>query len=143
MLTENGRVLAVEDDGLWVETLQQSACAQCSARSGCGQKLLGEALMPNMTSVKAYFSEPPTRIFRVGEQVDIGIAEHALLTATLLAYLVPLLALLFGAGVFQFVFASEWLSLVGALFGLAVGGLLVRAHARRNRSNPLFHPVVL
>ena len=51
MLTETGKVIAIEDDGLWVETLQLSACAQCAARQGCGQRVLAKAGMQNLHHV--------------------------------------------------------------------------------------------
>ena len=40
MLTETGRVVAVDDDGLWVETVRRSTCNACGVRQGCGHGLL-------------------------------------------------------------------------------------------------------
>ena len=42
MLTESGRVVAVNDSTVWVETIQQSTCGQCAARKGCGQSMLSK-----------------------------------------------------------------------------------------------------
>lgn len=57
MLSETGRVVAIDKDGLWVETLKTSSCAKCSAQSGCGQNLAAK-LLPNshMTLIKALFT---------------------------------------------------------------------------------------
>lgn len=57
MLTETGRVIAIDDDGVWVETLKQSACHQCKARKGCGQKLLASTFA-NTSKLKVYFRSP-------------------------------------------------------------------------------------
>ena len=143
MLTETGRVLAIDDDGLWVETLQQSTCAQCAAKNGCGQRLLGDLLMPNMTAVKAYFAPGQRRIYRLDEQVEIGIDERALLVTTLTAYMLPLGLMLLGAGLAHHLLGVEWLSVLGALVGLLLGGILVGKHARLHRNNPLYHPQVM
>ena len=40
MLVETGRVVAVEEDSLWVETIRQSTCGSCAAQKGCGHGLL-------------------------------------------------------------------------------------------------------
>jgi sigma-E factor negative regulatory protein RseC len=42
MILETGVVVAVESDGLWVETIQKSACEVCVAEKGCGQKFLSK-----------------------------------------------------------------------------------------------------
>ncbi len=99
--------------------------------------------MPGMTSVKAYLDSNNTRIFRVGEQVQIGIDERALLVATLLAYFVPLVLMLLAAGLSHMAFGSDGLSALAALFGLAIGAWFVRLHARRQQHSALFHPQVL
>ena len=40
MLTETGRVVAVDGDRLWVETIRKSTCGSCAAQKGCGHGLL-------------------------------------------------------------------------------------------------------
>lgn len=55
VLYETGRVVAVDGDGLWLETLKKSTCGQCSARAGCGQQLLAKSALTNMTFIKAFF----------------------------------------------------------------------------------------
>ena len=42
MLTEVGRVIAVERDGLWVETIRSSTCGSCGARKACGHGLANQ-----------------------------------------------------------------------------------------------------
>jgi len=97
VLTEQGRALAVDEDGLWVETHKQSACAKCSAQKGCGQSLLAKSTMPNMTCVKALFDGPSPRIWKIGDSVVIGVNEMTFLKATLISYLLPLLLMVLGA----------------------------------------------
>jgi len=40
MLRESGRVVAIESDAVWVETIRSSLCGSCAAKAGCGQDYL-------------------------------------------------------------------------------------------------------
>jgi sigma-E factor negative regulatory protein RseC len=40
MLTEQARVVALDAETVWVETIRQSSCGSCSARAGCGHGML-------------------------------------------------------------------------------------------------------
>ncbi len=127
MLTETGRVLAVDEDGLWVETHKQSACAQCSAKQGCGQSLLAESALKDMTVIKAYFNTlaQRDRVWQVGASVAIGIDERALVRGALTAYLLPLILMLAGAWLGQMLL-GELFSVLFALLGLGLGALALR-----------------
>jgi len=131
MLTETGTVVAVEPDGLWVETLKQSTCGQCQARHGCGQKLLLKG-QSEMNYVKALFlGNELDHIWREGQQVLIGIEERALLDATFLAYLLPLFGMMAAMLLAHYLLGSELAVALGALLGLGAGGLFVRAYANK------------
>lgn len=135
MLYETGRVVAVESDGLWVETLKQSACAQCAAKAGCGQKLLNNfAVSHNMTLIKAIFSHlSPHEEWGVGDQVLLGIDRQALVKAALLTYMLPLVLMLLGicAGfyIYEHFDVHEATSVIGGALGLLGGAFLVRLHS--------------
>jgi len=142
MLIEKGLVVSVDEDGLWVETLQQSACDACSAQKGCGQSLVARSLMSNMTLIKARFSfNSDERIWHVGQEVDIGIQENALVFATLIVYLFPLLMLVVGAlagSIF-----GELGSVIGSLVGFSLGALIVRWHSATRSKQSFYDAVVL
>lgn len=133
MLTETGKVVAIEGDGLWVETLKQSACAKCQAQKGCGQKLLA-ATSDNMSYVKAVFSkefsQSAGKLWVVGDHVTIGIEERALVVGTFLTYLVPLLFLIIGATLAShFNFPDQMVAFFSFL-SLIFGGFLVSKYLR-------------
>ena len=130
LLTETGQVIAVDEDGLWVETLKKTTCSACAARHGCGQRLLASASQ-NMSLIKALFRQDESSgIWKVGDIVSIGMEETALLRAALYVYLGPLLCLLL------FVLAGAGLGLPDGLLallavaGILIGGLIVRLHAQ-------------
>ncbi len=149
MLKETGTVIAVDHDGLWVETLKQSTCAKCAVKSGCGQQLMSK-LSPSshsMTLVKAIFSEYSANdVWEEGDQVILGVNESALVLAALLAYGVPLVGLIVGALVgerFGFLQSNDMSSLFGAIVGLLCGGAVVKFHSRFVQDKSVFHAYVL
>ncbi|MBO4837735.1 MAG: SoxR reducing system RseC family protein [Clostridia bacterium] len=79
----------------------------------------------------------------VGDQVDVRMPEARTLKATLMAYAVPLLAMLAGLAVGFMLNCGDLVSLLLALGGLAAGYLAVRAFEMRLRRDPLGRPTVI
>ncbi|MDX5300342.1 MAG: SoxR reducing system RseC family protein [Gammaproteobacteria bacterium] len=131
MIEESGRVVALEGEGVWVQVIRQSACQSCSARKGCGQ-----AALAGMSGGRAHqvWIENPLGA-QVGDQVRIGVSEAAMLRASLLVYLVPLLALMLAAVVASGAGLGEgWVVLsggTGLVFGFGMVRYLQRALASR------------
>lgn len=120
MITETGRVIALQGDQAWVQTIRQSACGSCSARQGCGQRVLASASGGRANQVLVANSLGA----RVGDEVTVAIAESALLSASLLVYALPLLLFVAGALVgHRLVPGSDAGALTGALLGLGAGFL--------------------
>lgn len=123
MITETGKVVAVEGDKAWVQTIRASACQSCSARAGCGQRALASVSGGRANQVLVINSASA----RVGDEVVLGIDEQSLLRASLMVYGVPLLLMLaFCIAGFQWLGGSDLSAIVGALSGMGVGFLLVR-----------------
>lgn len=99
MLTEVGRVVAVEADGVWVETIRTTACDSCAAKSGCGQGTLGRALgRQNKGLIKALESESLSAAdCALDDYVEIALPEDVVLKGSAVVYLVPLMLGLIGA----------------------------------------------
>ena len=91
MLTETGRVVAIETDTVWVETIRTSTCGRCAARSGCGHGVLARA-----TGAKGLIRVRATDALRasdcrIHDEVTIELPESAILQGSALMYLLPLL----------------------------------------------------
>ncbi len=148
MLKETGTVVAVDTDGLWVETMQQSACAKCSAKQGCGQQLLNK-LSPsqNMTFIKALFTDSSRRhIWVSGDTAVLGVNENALVFAALLAYGLPLTLMIAGIGLGGYwagALSNDLYTVSGALVGLIIGGAAVKLHGLFIRDDSVFQAYVL
>ncbi|WP_273428231.1 SoxR reducing system RseC family protein [Marinobacter sp.] len=118
MITETGTVIALKGEQVWVQTISQSACENCSARSGCGQRVLASASGGRANQVLVH----NTVSAQVGDEVTLGIDEQALLSASLMVYALPLLLMVLAS------IAGHRLSggmdagaIAGAVTGLAAG----------------------
>lgn len=140
MIEEPGRVVALEEGAVWVQTLRKSTCSSCSANAGCGQGLLDKLAI---TSQRGNVRALTDLQLAVGDEVVIGVREELLLCSAVQVYLLPLLALLGGGFVAQSLRLSEPLSIFLGLSALLVAGLLVRWRSLRVADDPRLQPVVM
>lgn len=133
---ESGRVVAIEDDALWVETIRRSTCGTCAAQKGCGQGLLNKMGDGKRNHIRVLLDGVPASKFNLDDAVEFSVPDNVLLKAAALVYLLPLLAMLLGMGLAHEWFDSESMAALGALAGFAGGFLLVRFHAVMNAQNP-------
>ncbi|MBP8170915.1 MAG: SoxR reducing system RseC family protein [Pseudomonas sp.] len=140
MIEESGRVVALEDGAVWVQTLRQSTCASCSANAGCGQGLLDKLAI---SSQRGHVRALTDLHLAIGDEVVIGVREELLLGSAVQVYLLPLLALLGGGLLAQSLGLSEPLTIALGLGGLVVAGLLVRRRSLRVADDPDLQPVVV
>jgi sigma-E factor negative regulatory protein RseC len=145
MLTETGRVIAIEADGLWVETVRRSTCGTCAAQKGCGHGLLHKISDGKRGYIRVLPGEGGIGRYNLDDQVLISIPEEVILRGSFIAYVLPLVAMLLGA-----LTAVRWLpgnedllAVLGAAGGLALGFSVVRWHGAHHRSDPNFQPVLL
>lgn len=141
MITEFGQVTAVDADGVWLETVQQSTCNACSARKGCGQKLLnqiGGSTASLWASYDPQFQDRQT--LNVGDWVEVSVEEGAVVLGSLLAYGLPIACLVAGA---TFGGTSNTTALLGAAGGLIIGALVSRYILRNRVGQQFFQPTVV
>ena len=148
MIRESGKVIAIEPGSLWVETIQLSGCASCSAKQGCGTTLLAKAGHHNVGHIRALLTDQLSSDFSLGDHVEIGIEENIIAGGALFVYLLPLAGLLLGAMLGDAIYLNVELdrdltSVMMGLVGLLFGGGLVRAHAYLYRNSQKFQPVIL
>jgi len=138
MIEETGRVIAVEDAAVWVETVQKSTCGSCSARKGCGHSLLSK-LTDARRSVRAinYFD------LSVGDHVVLGVPERTVVMGSMVVYLLPLMMMLIASVTVDAVVGSEGVTILSGLLGLGLGFLLVRLHSMKTKNKVEYQPSVL
>ena len=143
MIEESARVIRVEDGYAWVETQRKSACGSCAANKGCGTSVLAKVLGRRRTYVRVL--NPVDA--KLGDDVVVGLGEQAFVKGSLAVYTLPLLTLLVGALV------GEWLgglyqwgdpaAVAGGLLGLAAGFAWLWLFARRIGGDSRYQPVIL
>ncbi len=145
MLVESGRVVAIEPDAVWVETLRRSTCGACEARNGCGHGLLNRIGDARRACLRVLPGPGGTHACEVNDEVRFSIPEQLLLRGSALVYLLPLLSMLAGAvlAVAAWPAGSDTAAATGAVTGLALGFALVRWHARRHRDDRSLQPTLL
>ncbi len=144
MLTETGRVVAVEADGVWVETIRQSTCGACAARKGCGHGLLSRYAEGRRGYIRVLPGPTLTPAdCEVDDQVMISLPESVILRGSFTVYLVPLMAMLAGAAGGATAIGSDAGALAGAAIGLVAGLGLVRLHAWRHRDDRDLQPTMV
>ncbi|USE39063.1 SoxR reducing system RseC family protein [Endozoicomonas sp. SCSIO W0465] len=123
MIEEQGRVVAVESDFVWVETIRQSSCSSCSAQNGCGQHLSEKYRADTSFS---YIKAISPWVVKEGDRVVVGIPEGSLLKASFLIYLFPLLLMMAGIWLSSVMGFADWLLLLSAGLLLVCGFGAVR-----------------
>jgi sigma-E factor negative regulatory protein RseC len=140
MNCENAKVVSLEPDFVWLESIQQSACTACSAKSACGQGLLNSIFQ----SKRHYFKVSTIGFnekLQIGDEVEISVDEHVLSLGALAVYGLPLLTMIGGA-----LFASslqqssDAYALTGAFLGFVLGLLMLSVINYTQRNNPKIYP---
>jgi sigma-E factor negative regulatory protein RseC len=97
MIEESAVVVKIENRQAWVESGHNGACGGCQQKASCTTNALGGILKKKQVPVDSDIQ------LKTGDQVIVAIDENLLLRASLLLYLVPLIALFTGAGI------ADWL----------------------------------
>ena len=142
MLTETGTVVAIDDDGLWVQTIRQSTCSRCSARQGCGHRLLNRNGRKHQ--LRVLLDGQAASDYRLDDEVRIAIPEQVVVVGSFVVYIVPLLLIMLGAALgSQLSGSGDWVAVVGALAGFWLGTVLLRRHGRIHRHDLASQPRLL
>ena len=145
MLTETGRVVALAEDGVWIETIRTSTCGACAVQKGCGHGLLNRIGSGRRGYIKALPGPLAVSDCAVDDLVRISIPEEVILRGSVIVYMVPLVCMLAGAGLAAALLpgSADYAAMFGAFAGFSAGLLLVRWHARRHRYDRSLQPTLL
>ncbi|HEY8158453.1 MAG TPA: SoxR reducing system RseC family protein [Methylobacter sp.] len=101
MIEESAVVVKIENHQVWVESGPYSACGACLQKTSCSTNAIGSVLKKKSVPVDSDIQ------LKTGDQVMVAIDESLLLRASLLLYLMPLIALFSGAGVANWLLADH------------------------------------
>ncbi len=145
MLLETGRVVAVESDAVWVETIRKTTCGSCAVQKGCGHGLLNRISEGRRSLIRALPGGISPQDCRVDDEVSISIPEEVILRGSMVVYILPLLLMLAGAALGSTMLSAnvDLGSALGAVIGIAAGFALVRLHAHRHRDDKNLQPTLV
>jgi sigma-E factor negative regulatory protein RseC len=139
MIEATGRVMATGDGTAVVEIPRRSSCSSCASSGGCGVSTLAKLFSAGLTRVR--IADPLG--LRTGDRVAVGIGDGALAQASLLAYLLPILAMAAAAALAAQAGAGDIGSALAAALGLAGGLLLAVQLTRTRRVQSALRPVLI
>lgn len=145
MIEEHAIVVGVEKDAAMLEIIRKTPCGLCGKSRGCGISLWGK-----LFNHKSVFKASNSIGAKVGDNVIVGIEEHALLRSSMTIYGVPLAALLVGA-VLGIAFLpqdaeaaqKDIYTVIGAAIGLVLSLIWLKGHSAGQPFNPSHQPVIL
>ncbi|MDC9720158.1 MAG: SoxR reducing system RseC family protein [Gammaproteobacteria bacterium] len=143
MIEQVAHVHAIDQTSVWLDTIRLSTCNSCSMKSGCGQRLMNQAIDCKRSRIELPI--PQNMSLQVGDEVVLGVPQKAFIKASLLTFAMPLLVMLMGALLAQWWMLSEPLVVVSALIGLGVGLLLLRLYSQTEKvlNTGQWQPVIL
>ena len=142
MIIEKAQVVAVDGEYAVVQTERRGACGHCATREGCGVQLLDRLISTRVCRLSVLNKLDA----RVGDNVQIGIAEGSVVVGALLVYAVPLLFVLLALALAVVVFGPETSDLIAILSGLTgffIGLITTRLYSRRLNNKTQYQTVLL
>lgn len=122
MIATTARVVSANNGIAQVESTEKSGCGGCASREACGVSGLGKYFSHKRKTI-------PVRCdanVRAGDELQLSMEEGELLKAGLLAYLLPSVLALTGAGIATAFGLGDVGAALGAANGMALGFLLGR-----------------
>ena len=134
MIEEDAIVASVEGDRVWVEKARKSACGSCE--KSCASSMVADYIDQGTVrlAVTSLVAVQP------GDRVVVGIPENTIVLGSLGVYLLPLVGLLAGAMLGEFIGLSfmvpDFAAVFGGLAGLAGTLALLRSTSVLSRNAP-------
>lgn len=142
MLYEQGVVVAVAPDALWVVTVRASTCGACQAKSACGHHMINQQQSGQRARLRVPISDSSR--YQVGDPVTLGLPEGALMRGALWVYGLPLLLLFLGALIGSSLSVTAFdASAVLGVGGLLAGFVINRVLSRRSGHNQAYQPALV
>ena len=139
MIEETATVVAATPDHIWVEARARSACSSCGTQDSCATSSVSKLFGMRRQQLRL----PNQFASSVGEQVIIGVEDQVMVTASLAAYILPVVLMLGAAIIADVQGMSDrqqaGIALLGLLLGLLGAGMLTS----NRRMNRYFQPQLL
>lgn len=150
LLTEQGTIVSIEADRIWVVTKPSTACGQCASGKGCGLSWIHRWLQKPHYIPIILEEQTQAEPLKVGDKVQFGLPPGTLIKGAFLVYISPLFCIIGGIALLPEIipansslFPGETVAILGALLGLIASAILLYKHALKNRFHRGYHPVLI
>lgn len=136
MIEETATVVAATPDHIWVEARARSACSSCGTQDSCATSSVSKLFGMRRQQLRL----PNTLAAKLGENVVIGVEDQVMVTASLAAYILPVLLMIVTAIAADSYGLSDRqqaaASLAGLLLGLLGAGVLTGSYRMKRYFQP-------
>ncbi len=146
MIEQTVKIVAIDGNEAWVESLTQTGCARCDAGQGCGGGVFSKLFGPKQYRMKI----PNLLDAELEQNVVIGIPDRAMIMGSFLVYLMPVSGLIVGGLLGSYldieIFKGEHgelLTLILAVMGALVFMLLARFKMKSHSFDQQYTPRML
>lgn len=124
MLETRAVIIQLDGAEAIVEARQGGGCGQCDSKNGCGKASQLFSSQPRRFRVRNEINA------RVGEEVQVFVADGVLLRSAVIMYILPLILLLLGGSMGSYwageAGSRDGYAVIGAMLGLVAGFVLAR-----------------
>ncbi len=147
MIEEQAVVIEIKGDQAMLEIERSQPCGLCGATRGCGISMWARIFGQH----RGMFSAVNSLQVKTGDRVIVGVEETALLSSSLIAYILPLVLLCLGAWLIPQIMnveavdrqSSDLYAVMGAAVGLIGGLLIIKFLTDGKRLIGRYQPVML
>lgn len=137
MTQAKGTVTALDGDYALVKTEGEGGCGRCHEEGGCQGANVGRMFCQETRPWRVL----NPRGAKVGDQVDVVVADGALKASAMLVYVLPL-CLFLGGAVLGMAGLGEIGAIGGAASGLVLAWWIIRRVQKQRQDDPDFQPYI-
>ncbi len=143
MVTEQGIVFKTTPSTVWIKTERGEMCESCDSKDTCG----GGCTLLSSTLTELEIEVPNHIGARNGDKVLLSMDSSSVITLSLMAYIVPIIALILGAFLGEKIsfFLGTDKNICSIIFGvtsLALSILAVRATSKKISKTNKYQPTI-
>jgi sigma-E factor negative regulatory protein RseC len=129
MIEQKAKVVAIDEQTIWLDAQRQSTCSGCAAKQGCGTGLLENHVGKRFSRIAIEKKDT----VNLGQQMQLAIPEEALLQGAFIMYMIPLLFMFLFALVATSLGATTWLETISGISGLFAGLFIVKSKLKNKK----------
>lgn len=134
MIEETAVVAKIEHNQVWVESASKQGCGGCLQKNSCSTSVIDKFIKKRSIAVDCELD------LKAGDEVVIAIDEGMLIKASLLLYLLPLVCMVFGGAIAEWLLIPDFEHADLVIAGSAIAALLLSLGVISKLQRTFFFP---